>query len=123
MNIALWIVQGLLAFAFGIAGQLKSLQYAKAAQLLPWVPAVPEPLVRLIGTSELLGALGVLLPWATGVRRGLTPLAAAGLAAIMLLAMAFHASRGEWTALPINLTLGALAAFVAWGRRRDLLRG
>jgi hypothetical protein len=34
----------------------------------------------------------------------------------MILAMAFHLSRGEAQVLPINLVLGGLAAFVAWGR-------
>lgn len=60
----------------------------------------------------------MILPAATRIRPGLTPLAGAGLAAIMLLAVVFHAVRGEMAALPINLTLGGMAAFVAWGRSR-----
>jgi putative oxidoreductase len=76
-------------------------------------------MVRFIGACELAGAVGLILPAATRIRPMLTPLAASGLVVVMLLAMAFHISRGEAAqALPINLTLGALAAFVAWGRFR-----
>jgi hypothetical protein len=83
-----------------------------------WVNAVPVGLVRFIGASELAGALGLILPAATRIKPSLTPLAASGLIVVMVLAAAFHASRGELQALPINFVLGGLAAFVAWGRFR-----
>jgi putative oxidoreductase len=35
---------------------------------------------------------------------------------VMVLAALFHASRGEWASLPVNVVIGALAGFVAWGR-------
>lgn len=118
LNVALWIVQLLLAAAFGMAGVMKSTQPLDAlGQNMAWVRDVPPAMVRFIGISELAGALGVVLPWATGIRPMLTPLAAAGLLVIMLLASAFHLSRGELGALPFNAILGAMAAFVAWGRR------
>jgi len=72
--------------------------------------------VRFIGASELAGALGLVLPAATRVKPLLTPLAALGLVTVMLLAIAFHLSRGEVSALPLNLAFAALSAFVAWGR-------
>jgi len=59
-------------------------------------------LVRFIGVSELAGALGLILPAATRIRPGLTPLAALGLSTIMALAMLFHLVRGEPQALPIE---------------------
>jgi putative oxidoreductase len=62
------------------------------------------------------GRMRTSLPFATKPR--LTPLAAAGLVLVMLLASAFHLSRGEVGALPVNLVLGGIAAFVAWGRSR-----
>ena len=79
---------------------------------------MPLPLVRFIGVSELAGAIGLILPAATKIKPTLTPLAALGLLTIMILAMAFHLSRGEAQALPINMALGGLAAFVAWGRTK-----
>jgi putative oxidoreductase len=117
LRIALWVVQVLLALNFGLAGVMKSsAPIAELAQRMAWAGVLPEPLVRFIGVSELLGAIGLILPAATRIKPGLTPLAAAALLLVMVLAALFHISRGELSALPINATLGALAAFVAWGR-------
>ena len=120
LHIALWVVQLLLALAFGGAGLMKSSQPIDALVQngMVWAADVPTAMVRFIGISELLGALGLILPAATRIRPGLTPLAACGILTIMILAMAFHLSRGEPQALPINLLLGGLAAFVAWGRTK-----
>jgi uncharacterized membrane protein YphA (DoxX/SURF4 family) len=119
LPIGLWLVQALLALAFGLAGVMKlTSPIAELAQKLVWAGAVPAALVRVIGASELAGAIGLVLPAATRVRPMLTPLAGAGLVVVMALAAIFHVSRGELQALPINLTLGAMAAFVAWGRSR-----
>jgi hypothetical protein len=86
------------------------------ATMMPWTTAVPEALVRFIGTSELLGGIGLLLPSIFRIQPKLSALAGAGLATVMVLAALFHVSRGEYGALPINVVLGSLAAFVAWGR-------
>lgn len=117
MNIGLWMVQALLAFVFGMAGFTKMTKpLADMAGMMPWTTVVPEPMVRFIGTAEFAGAVGLLLPALTRVKPALTGWAGAGLTTIMVLAAGFHASRGEWGALPINAVLGGLAAFVAWGR-------
>lgn len=119
LRVGLWTVQLLLAAAFGMAGFTKvSTPIDALGAMMPWVLDVPELLVRFIGLSELLGAIGLVLPAATRIQPRLTPLAAAGLVAVMALAALFHASRGEWGALPINAVLGSLAAFVAWGRQQ-----
>jgi hypothetical protein len=119
LHIALWVTQGLLAVAFGMAGAMKAFTpIGELAGSLPWVADVPAALVRIIGVSELAGALGLVLPAATRMKPRLTVLAAAGLVLVMVLASAFHISRGEAGALPVNLVLGGLAAFVAWGRAR-----
>lgn len=116
---SLWAAQVLLGLAFLAAGAMKtSTPYGELAAKMAWVSAVPEGLVRLIGISELFGGIGLVLPAATRIRPWLTPLAAAGLALVMLLASAFHLSRGEAAAVPVNLVLGGLAAFIAWGRFR-----
>jgi uncharacterized membrane protein YphA (DoxX/SURF4 family) len=116
MNIALWIVQVLLAGLFLMAGVMKAFQYERAKASLPWVKDVPRGLVTFIGISELLGGLGLLLPAITGILPWLTPLAGAGLALIMILAIGFHASRREAPAIGFNAVLLVLAAFVAYGR-------
>jgi len=118
LHIALWVVQVLLAVAFGMAGVMKTTTpIAVLAEKMAWVSSAGG-LVRFIGASELAAAIGLILPSATRIRPGLTPLAAAGLVLIMILAMPVHIARGEFSALPINLALGGLAAFVAWGRTR-----
>ena len=119
LTIGLWVVQVLLALAFCAAGFTKVFTpFAELATPMPWTQAMPEALVRFIGLSELLGGIGLVLPSLTRIKPMLTPLAAAGLVLVMVLAAGFHASRGEWSGLPVNFTLGALAAFVAWGRSR-----
>jgi putative oxidoreductase len=117
LRIALWVAQVLLALAFGSAGLFKATApIADVVTKLAWASALPEPLLRFIGVSELAGAVGLVLPSVTRIKPGLTPLAAAGLVLIMTLAALFHVSRGEMSALSVNSTLGGLAAFVAWGR-------
>ncbi|MGY2032737.1 DoxX family protein [Nocardia gipuzkoensis] len=117
MNIALWIVAGISAAMFAMAGVMKSTQPKdKLAEKLPWVEDVSLPTLRLIGVSELLGALGLILPAWTGIAPILTPIAATGLAVIMALAIVTHARRREPSAIVFNLVLLAAAVFVAWGR-------
>ena len=118
-NIALWVVQVLLALAFGMAGVMKTTTpIADLAAKLVWPGDVPPGLVRFIGASEFAAALGMIVPAATRIKPFLTPLAGVGLVVVMALAAAFHVMRAELQALPINLAFAALAAFVAWGRSR-----
>lgn len=119
LNIALWIVQSLLAVMFLMAGSSKLFQpIAELSKMLPWVTSVSEGLVRFIGGSELLGGLGLLLPSILRIKPNLTPLAALGLAVVMVLAAIFHINRGEYSAIGMNALLIALALFIAWGRTK-----
>jgi hypothetical protein len=119
VNIALWIGQVILSLVFGMGGFVKAtMPIAELAAKVPWADAVPAGLVRFIGIAELAAGVGLILPALTRVLPRLTPLAAAGLAMIMVFAIGFHVQRNEFQALPFNLVLGALAAFVAWGRFR-----
>jgi putative oxidoreductase len=116
-RVALWIVQVLLAAAFFVVGFAKAVQpIDELAQQMAWVTAVPSGLVRFIGVMEIAGAVGLVLPAATRIAPLLTPIAALGLLLVMVLAAGFHLLRGEIAALPLNFVLGALAAFVMWGR-------
>ena len=113
----LWIAQALLALPFAGAGLTKVITpMGDLAQSLPYTAELPEWLVRFIGISEVAGALGLILPALARTLPGLTPLAALGLCTVMVLATFFHLIRAEFSAMPITLVLGAVAAFVAWGR-------
>lgn len=116
LHISLWIVQGLLAAAFGMAGFMK--MTAPIEQLaqngMTFVQRFDAGTVRFIGIAEVLGAIGLILPSALRILPILTPLAAVGVAIIMILATNDHISHGE-PFMP-TVVLFALAVFVAWGR-------
>ena len=117
MNVAVWIVAAVLAAVFAMTGLMKSTQPKdKLAEKLPWVDDVSTGTLRLIGVAELLGALGLILPAWTGIAPILTPIAAVGLAVIMVLAVVTHARRKEPSAVVVNLVLLVAAVFVVWGR-------
>lgn len=119
LHIALWVSQGLLAAAFLATGLMKLTTPIDQLQAkMSWVQGPLGSLVRFIALTEIAGALGLILPSATRIQPWLTPLAALGLAIVMLLAMATHVSHGEYGVLGANLLLGGLAVFVAWGRSK-----
>lgn len=119
-NIALWGGQLVLAVFYGMAGFMKLSQTIEAlvASGMSYAGDYPELLTRFIGTMEILGAIGIILPAATRIMPLLTPLAALGFAAIQVLAMGLHTMRGEYGILPFNAVLLALSLFVLWGRTR-----
>ena len=117
MNIALWIVQVALAAVFVMSGGFKVVQPIETLGAeMAWVADVSPALIRFIGTCEILGAVGIILPALTRILPWLTPLAAAGLGTVMLLAGIFHLTRGEFMSLIPNLVLLVLALFVVYGR-------
>ena len=117
MNIALWIIQILLALIFLIHGWMMVKTTDTAPQpMLAYFLAIPLSLRRFIGAAEILAALGLVLPALTGTLPWLTPLAAAGLVIIMIGAVIFHILRKEYPNVVFNLILLVLAAFVAYGR-------
>jgi putative oxidoreductase len=119
MNIALWIVQGLLALAFGMAGFSKAfMPLDQLAVQMAWVADTPGWIVRFAGIAELFGAVGLILPAALRIRPGLTPMAAADLALVMVLAATLHLFRGEFAFMVPPAILFSLSMFVAWGRFR-----
>ncbi len=117
MNAAVWIVQVLLALAFGAAGLMKMTQPREKLQTnLKWVEDFAPNTIKGIGALEALAAIGLILPFLTGILPVLTPLAAAGLILTMIGAIITHIRRGESPMTLINLVLLVLAAFVAYGR-------
>ncbi|WP_148631147.1 DoxX family protein [Bacillus sp. E214] len=116
MNIALWVVQIILGLAFIMFGAMKAFQYEKAKASLPWVKDSSKGLVTFIGMAELLGGLGLILPYVTGIAPILTPIAALGLGLVMILAAGLHVKRKENQAISMNIIFLVPAIFVAIGR-------
>ena len=122
MNIALWIAQILLAVVFAGSGSLK-ISWSKQKLVESGQTGVvffPLWAIRVIAALELLGTIGVLVPWATGMARLLTPLAATGFALLMVGAGISHSKLREPRNVAINTLLFAISVFVAWGRFADL---
>jgi putative oxidoreductase len=116
LNFWLWVAAAVLAVLYLMAGGMKATQpIDKLAAQMKWPADLPR-LTRFVGVAEVLGAIGLILPLATGILPWLTPLAALCLVLVQVLAIGFHIMRKELQILPANLVLLALAAFVAWGR-------
>jgi uncharacterized membrane protein YphA (DoxX/SURF4 family) len=119
MNIALWIIAGLLALVFLVAGSNKLfIPYPKLARApgAGWVNDFNPVFVKFLGAIEILGAVGLILPGALGIAPVLVPLAATGLAIIMVGAATVSFRRHEPRHAALNLLYLALAVFVAIAR-------
>jgi DoxX-like family len=114
--VGLWIAQVLLSGAFLLAGSTHLFTPIDVlTEQMGFV--LPGVVWRFVGASEILGALGLILPGLLRIRTELTPLAGAGLGVLMVGAAMF--TPPEALALAsIPLTLGALTAAVAYGRWR-----
>jgi hypothetical protein len=112
LNVVLWIGQVILFCMFMFAGGFKLAKPMLGVEQ----GHLPYWLVIFIGVCEVAGALGVILPGLTRVKPGLVPLAALGLATIMVLATLLHLSRGEGSHAVTTVILLVIALFVAWGR-------
>ncbi len=116
LHLGLWIAQVLLAVAFLGSGSMKLLTpIADLATKMSWVQG-HEWLPRFIGLSEVLGAIGLILPALTRIQPKLTGIAGAALALVMVLAVGTHVMEGDAAHAVPALVLGAIAAFIAWGR-------
>lgn len=119
MNIALWIVQVLLALVYLFAGGSKfAMSGADMQAQMEATTHIVLPIwfIRFIGTCELLGALGIILPGLFRTKTFLTPLAAAGFVIIMIGAVTIGLIGGVGLPNLFPGTVGVLAAFVAYGR-------
>lgn len=109
LHIALWVVQGLLAVLFLMSGIMK---------LVVKMPGMEPGMLYFIGTAEILGGLGVVLPTLLRIKPILTPIAAGGLLTIMILATGFHIMKAEYSHIGGTVVFGLMAAFVIWGRTK-----
>lgn len=115
MNIALWIIQGLLAVLFLFAGGAKLVMPVE--EMTKQLP-MPGLFLRFIAVCEILGALGLIFPWLLRIRPGLTPIAAAALVIIMIGATAATLMIGDLVMALFPFGVGILCLFVAYGRWR-----
>jgi len=119
MNIVLWILQVLMAIAFMYSGICKSifsirkLVYEKGQT---GIENLPLSLVRFIGASEILGSLGLILPWTLNILPPLTPVSAMLFALIMIPAAVIHYKRKEPKNIVTNVVFFCICIFIACGR-------
>jgi hypothetical protein len=116
LNIALWTIQILLALFF--AGASGAPKFFLPDELLAMPIVLPRAFLVFIGTAEVLGALGLILPGVTRVRSGLTPLAAACLVVLTICAAVYQVLGHQPANAVFALIIGLVAAFVAYGRWR-----
>jgi len=118
MNTALWIAQSLLALVFLFAGGIKVSQRKVTLRFKigEWVDDVTDGFINFVGTFEILGALGLILPMLLNTLPVLTPTAAAGLSISMIGAMMVHNRRKEYKEVMIALVLLMLCLFIVIGR-------
>jgi hypothetical protein len=118
-NIALWLVQGLLAATFVGGGLWKmATPIPDLASKMPWMGQVSPAFLLTTAALDVIAGMGVLLPSLTRIKPQLVVLGALGCVGLMAGAIIFHVQRGEAANTPFNFFLAALAGFVAWGRYR-----
>lgn len=122
MNIILWIVQGLLSVFFIMAGYGKitgsKAQHVADGHLKPNNSIMP---IRVLGVLELLGCIGIIVPWLSGIAPILTPMAAASFCLIMVAGMFVHITKKEYNMLPMLMIVFILSAVVAYFRFDELV--
>jgi uncharacterized membrane protein len=120
MNIALWIVAGLLAVVYVGSGGLEVLAskqwIAGTGPAAGWTEDFSAAAIKVIGALEVLGGLGLVLPAVVGIAPDLVPVAALGLVMIMVGAVVTRISRREYKLMLLDMVYVVLLAFVAWGR-------
>jgi uncharacterized membrane protein YphA (DoxX/SURF4 family) len=121
MDTLLWIIQSILAFVFLHGGLCKTF-YAKRKMAFlgqDGVVGLPIAVIRTAGIAEILGAYGLVIPLWLDIIPILTPIAAACLALVMLLAAGTNLSRKKYKNIGINIFLFGLCVFICIGRSID----
>jgi hypothetical protein len=114
-NVVLWVAQGLVALVLALAGSLKLLLPRERLEpRMHWAASWPRWRIKLLGLAEVAGAAGLILPGLTGLRPGLTPLAAACVAVLMGGAVQTHRRLGEGFVGAV--VIGLLCLAIAAGR-------
>jgi hypothetical protein len=115
MTVAYWVVAALLALVYLYSGGLKAVRSPDQLRpMMGWIDTLPLRLVRGIGTLEMLGALGLILPPLTGIAAPLALAAATGFVLLQVGAISLHLRRGEARLIGFNIVLFVLAAVAIW---------
>ncbi|MEO3754138.1 DoxX family protein [Streptomyces sp. B6B3] len=119
MNVALWIIAGVLA-AVCLIGSAKMFvpreRMAAMSSAARWVEDFRPGALQALGAVELLAAVGLVLPAVLGIAPVLVPLAATGLVLLFAGAITMRLRRGERATITGDAIYLVLALFVAWGR-------
>jgi hypothetical protein len=128
MNVALWIVAGVLAVVLLVSSCVKLfVSKDRLATLLQnlgpaaqatgdWTRDFSPGALKALGIVELLGAVGLILPAALDIAPVVVPLAATGTVLLFVGAVIMRLRRGEKATIVVDLVYLAMAAFVVWGR-------
>jgi hypothetical protein len=118
MNVALWIIAIVVAGTFGSAGLLKIIRPKSqlATMGLAWVEDFSPRTIKIIGTLEVLAAIGLIVPPLVDIATIFVPLAALGLVVLMIGAAVTHGRRHEPQMVVVNVVLLILAGVVMIGR-------
>lgn len=119
-NKVLWTLQILLAALYLFAGGFKLVAAPEqmVASATDPIPSANMVLfLRMIGGFEVLGAIGLIVPGLTGIKRHLTSIAAGCLAFIMLGAIVVSIMQIGVSAAIMPLVVGILDLIVMSGRR------
>lgn len=117
MDVFLWILQVILAAVFLTLGLAKAVvPMEKLKKAMDWTAEMPAPKVRVIGSLESLGGLGLFFPGLYPISKIIIPISAMGLAVIMMLAAIGNLRRGDREELKTNILLFFITGFVAVSR-------
>lgn len=116
MNIVLWVLQIIGGLYFIYTGVSHYIIPPGLPAIMSWMYDLSPTLHLIVGTAEILGGLGLILPGLTRIQTRLTPLAAAGLALVMVGAAIWHIQRGEFPNIGMNAGNFVMLAFLAYGR-------
>jgi len=115
-NIVLWVLQWVFGVYFIVIGVMHFSVPDGLPAMMDWMYQLDDTMHVVAGIAEILGGVGLILPSVTRIQPQLTVYAAAGLVLVMVGAVVFHANRGEGASIATNVIVGALMAFVAYGR-------
>jgi uncharacterized membrane protein YphA (DoxX/SURF4 family) len=118
VNRGLWVAQIVTGVFFFLVGINHFILPDGLPAMMSWMYDLSTTMHVVSGTAEILGGLGLILPAVTRIQPQLVPLAAAGLAVVMLGAIVYHVGRGEYSTMATNVVWLALTVFIAYGRSR-----
>jgi uncharacterized membrane protein YphA (DoxX/SURF4 family) len=116
MHTLLWVLQVLAALLFGASGVMKVFMFDTVSDGVPSFGALPREAWTILGITELVCAVGLIVPAAFHWKPTLTVVAATALAIESLLFIWVHVQYRETPPIIMSAVLGLLLAFIAYGR-------